>query len=78
MVPSGDTSAIFFNGGLGASEGPLEFAVKGARVGGGGLWGFVDADVDVVAAWGGEDEGGGGFGGVAGDLLRCELWCDCG
>jgi len=31
--------------------------------------GFADADVDVVGGVGGEDDGGGGLGGLAGDLL---------
>jgi len=31
--------------------------------------GFADADVDVVGGVGGEDDGGRGLGGLAGDLL---------
>ena len=55
-------------------------AVEGFGIwGGAGLRGVVGADVDVEALGGGEDEGGGWFGGGFGDLgvgvvNFCEVW----
>lgn len=50
-----------------ARESPLQATVERLGIGE-GLGGFGYADVDVEAVGGGEDEGGGWFGGEAGDL----------